>query len=231
MAEGSFKDRLLGAFLGTGAAWLIRALRATVRIEHHGNEALLAAQATGERPVYAFWHRHLLLMVYSWQGSGPVSVLISQHRDGSLVARAMESFGLGAVRGSTSRGATGALRAMIRNARAGHTLAFTPDGPRGPVGEVKVGVIAAAAAAGRPVQPIALAASRAWRLRSWDRFVVPKPFSRVAFTYGELMPVPRDGDFEAAARDLARRLDDLEQQAERRVGARSTNLHEERNDA
>jgi lysophospholipid acyltransferase (LPLAT)-like uncharacterized protein len=219
VAETGWKDRLLGALLGIGAAWLIRALRATVRIEHHGDGALRAAEAAGERPVYAFWHRHLLLMVYAWKGSGPVSVLISRHRDGSLVARAMESFGLGAVRGSTSRGATGALRAMIRNSRAGHTLAFTPDGPRGPVGEVKVGVIAAAAAAGRPIQPIALAASRAWRLRSWDRFLVPQPFSRVAFTYGELMSVARDGDFEPQARELARRLNELERHAEHLVGA------------
>lgn len=216
--RGSWADRLVGVL----AAWTIRALRATVRLEHHGDGALRAAEAAGEKPVYAFWHRHLLLMIYCWKGSGPVSVLISRHRDGTRGARAMESFGLGAVRGSTSRGGTGALKAMIRNSRAGHTLAFTPDGPRGPVGEVKPGVVATAAAAGRPIQPVALAASRAWRLSSWDRFLVPKPFSRVVLAYGELFPVPRGADLEAAARELARRLDALERRAEREVGAEPT---------
>jgi lysophospholipid acyltransferase (LPLAT)-like uncharacterized protein len=96
-------------------------------------------------------------------------------------------------------------------------LAFTPDGPRGPAGEVQPGVILAAAATGFPIQPVAVAATKAKRLRSWDRFLVPLPFSCVHFVYGEPLTVERRGDPALAAVELKRRLDGAEEEAEKRA--------------
>ena len=110
------------------------------------------------------------------------------------------------------------MKALLRKAAAGWDIAFTPDGPRGPVREVQPGVILAAAATGLPIQPVAVAASRARLLRSWDRFLVPLPFSTVHFVYGEPLPVERRGDIDEAAAELKRRLEVAEVEAERRAG-------------
>jgi lysophospholipid acyltransferase (LPLAT)-like uncharacterized protein len=176
-----------------------------------------AWEAAGERFILAFWHRHLLLMPYGYRGRR-ISVLISQSRDGELIARTVARFGIDASRGSSSRGGLAGMRALLRKAEAGYDLAFTPDGPRGPAGKVQPGVVLAAAATGLPIQPVAVAASRARRLRSWDRFLVPLPFSAVHFVYGEPLAVPRRGDLDAAARELERRLDLAAAEAERLAG-------------
>jgi lysophospholipid acyltransferase (LPLAT)-like uncharacterized protein len=196
------------------AAWTIRALRATVRLRYHGAERIRAWEAAGERFILAFWHRHLLLMPYGYRGRR-ISVLISQSRDGELIARTVARFRVDASRGSSSRGGLAGMRSLLRRAEAGYDLAFTPDGPRGPASEVQPGVVLAAAATGLPIQPVAVAASRARRLRSWDRFLVPLPFATVHFVYGEPLAVPRRGDLDAAARELKRRLDGAEAEAER----------------
>ncbi len=107
------------------------------------------------------------------------------------------------------------MRSLLRRAEDGWDLAFTPDGPRGPASAVQPGVVLAAAATGLPIQPVAVAASRARRLRSWDRFLVPLPFAAVHFVYGEPLTVPRRGDLAAAARELANRLNGAEEEAER----------------
>jgi lysophospholipid acyltransferase (LPLAT)-like uncharacterized protein len=188
------------------AAWLIRALRATVRVRHHGAAAVRAREAAGERFILAFWHRHLLLMPYAYRGRR-ISVLISRSRDGELIARTVARFGIDASRGSSSRGGAAGLRELLRKAAAGYDLAFTPDGPRGPAGVVQPGVVLAAAATGFPLQPVAIAASRCRRLRSWDRFLVPLPGATVHIVYGEALRVERRGDPAPAAAELARRLD------------------------
>ena len=107
------------------------------------------------------------------------------------------------------------MRTLLRKAADGWDLAFTPDGPRGPLREVQPGVILAAAATGLPIQPVAIAATRAKLLRSWDRFVVPLPFSTVHFVYGEPLAVERRGDADQAAAELKRRLDATEASAEK----------------
>jgi lysophospholipid acyltransferase (LPLAT)-like uncharacterized protein len=109
------------------------------------------------------------------------------------------------------------MRDLLRKAQAGYDLAFTPDGPKGPASVVQPGVILAAAATGLPVQPVALAASRCRRLRSWDRFVVPLPGARVHFVYGAPLKVARRAEPEGAAEELARRLNAAEAEAERRA--------------
>ena len=109
------------------------------------------------------------------------------------------------------------MRTLLRKAGEGWDIAFTPDGPRGPASEVQPGVILAAAATGFPIQPVAVAATKAKRLRSWDRFLIPLPFSCVHFVYGEPLAVERRGDPVLAAAELKRRLDGAEEEAERRA--------------
>ena len=129
--------------LSLGAAWLIRGLRASVRLRHHGDAAVRAWEEAGERFILAFWHRHLLLMPYAYRGRR-ISVLISRSRDGELIARTVARFGIHAARGSSGpahKGGAAGLRELLRKAREGYDLAFTPDGPRGPLGAVQPGVI------------------------------------------------------------------------------------------
>jgi lysophospholipid acyltransferase (LPLAT)-like uncharacterized protein len=127
-------------------------------------------------------------------------------------------FGIAARRGSSSRGGAVGMRSLLRKAEEGYDIAFTPDGPRGPAGVVQPGVILAAAATGWPVWPVALAATRCRRLRSWDRFVVPLPLSTVHFVYGTPIRVERRGDPTEAAVELKRRLDAAEADAEDLAG-------------
>jgi lysophospholipid acyltransferase (LPLAT)-like uncharacterized protein len=188
-------------------------LRACVRLRHHGDAAVRGWEARDERFILAFWHRHLLLMPFAYRGRR-ISVLISRSRDGELIARTVARFGIHAARGSSSRGGAAGLRELLRQGRQGYDLAFTPDGPRGPLGVVQPGVILAAAATGFPVQPVAIGASRARRLRSWDRFLVPLPLATVHLVYGEPLAVPRRASPEAAAAELQRRLDAAEAAAE-----------------
>jgi lysophospholipid acyltransferase (LPLAT)-like uncharacterized protein len=196
------------------AAWFVRVLRATVRLRHHGDERLRQWERGEQRFILAFWHRHLLLMPYAYQGPR-ISVLVSQSTDGELIARTVARLGIDSSRGSSSRGGIAGMRALLRKAEEGWDIAFTPDGPRGPASEVQPGVILAAAATGLPIVPVVVAASRAKRLHSWDRFLVPLPFSTVHFVYGEPLAVARRGDLDEAAAELKRRLEGAEIEAER----------------
>lgn len=196
------------------AAWVIRGLRATVRLRHHGDARVREWERRGEHFILAFWHRHLLLMPYAYRGRR-ISVLVSQSQDGELIARTVARLGIDSSRGSSSRGGAAGLRSLLRKAAEGWDIAFTPDGPRGPLREVQPGVILAAAATGLPIVPVSIAATRAKRLKSWDRFLVPLPLSTVHFVYGEPLAVERRGDLEAAAAELKRRLDGAEGEADR----------------
>ena len=153
-------------------------------------------------------------MPYSYRGRR-ISVLVSQSGDGELIARTVARLGIDSSRGSSSRGGIAGMRSSLRKASEGWDLAFTPDGPRGPAREVQPGVILAAASTGLPIVPVAIAASRAKLLRSWDRFLIPLPLSTIHFVYGEPLAVPRRGDLGAAAAELKRRLDGAEESAER----------------
>jgi lysophospholipid acyltransferase (LPLAT)-like uncharacterized protein len=196
------------------AANFIRVLRATVRLRHHGDERMREWERDGTHFILSFWHRHLLLMPYAYRGKR-ISVLVSQSKDGELIARTVARLGIDSSRGSSSRGGIAGMRSLLRKAADGWDIAFTPDGPRGPLREVQPGVILAAAATGLPILPVAVAATRAKLLRSWDRFVVPLPFSTVHFVYGEPLVVERRGDTVEAAAELKRRLDLTAAEAER----------------
>lgn len=204
------KERLLP----WAAAGFIRALRATCRLRHHGDALQRSWEREGRHFVIAFWHRHLMLMPYSYRGPR-VSVLTSASRDGERMSRTLRRFGIEPCRGSTSRGGAAGLRALMRKAREGYDIAFTPDGPRGPARQVQPGVVAAAARTGLPILGVAYAASRQWELGSWDRMVVPKPGSRLELVYTPPLVVERDADLAVAAARLKEMLDAAEAEAVR----------------
>ena len=133
--------------------------------------------------IFALWHGHLLPLLW-YHRDQSVVVLISEHRDGELVARAATSLGFGLIRGSSTRGAGRALISIVRELQAGREVAITPDGPRGPAAKFAPGALVAAQRSDSFILPVVAVADRAWRLRSWDRFMIPKPFARVTIAYG-----------------------------------------------
>lgn len=212
-------ERLLLWLAPRLAALLIRALRASLRVRHVGREALDRLEAGGERYIHAFWHGRLLLMPYSYRGPR-ITILISQHRDGEYIARTMERLGFHTTRGSTTRGGAAALRQSVRRLQEGYDLGITPDGPRGPRHRVQAGVIEAARLSGAPIVPVSFAAHPARILDTWDGFVVPRPFGRALFLYGEPLRVPRQAaaeEREALRNRLEEVMVELTERAERMV--------------
>ena len=134
----------------------------------------------GERVILAFWHNRQIGFLRITSVLQPVKVLVSQHGDGEIITRIMARFGVGAVRGSSTRGGRGALRTMLAATREAN-VAITPDGPVGPRYEIKDGVVSLAALSGLPVIWVSWSSDRVWIFKSWDRFMLPKPFARLRF--------------------------------------------------
>jgi lysophospholipid acyltransferase (LPLAT)-like uncharacterized protein len=160
----------------------------------------------GTAIVFALWHGDMLPLLYHHRDQG-VSVLVSEHRDGELIARVAKSLGFRTVRGSTSRGASKALVGLARELANGHDVAITPDGPRGPARSFAPGVLIAAQRAGAPVIAVGVCAKPTWRLGSWDRFIIPRPFARVRIAYSN--PVMLDAPTARAAAEETDRFQAL----------------------
>ena len=205
----------LGAWL---IALVLAILRRTVRVRLVNDDGLYARWRAGERLIVAFWHEQLVLMpCFEWWPPR-VCIMISQHRDGELIARAVRPLGIEAVRGSSTRGGKGALRQILRAYQEGASLAWTPDGPRGPRRQAKFGIVQTARATGATIVPVAAAARGCKRLGSWDRMVLPYPFTRITFVVGAPIHVPTDADdsaLEAARSSLERSLEEARIAAER----------------
>ena len=182
---------------------LVRLLGWTWRIRVVNGGGGLDRLRRERRPVvFSLWHGDMLPLLYQHRGEG-VSVLISEHRDGELIARVAQALGFRTVRGSTTRGASRALVGLAHELMDGHDVAVTPDGPRGPARSFAPGALIAAQRARAPVVAVGLAAKHAWRLESWDRFVIPKPFSGVRIAYSD--PVLLDAaNPRAAAQETSR---------------------------
>ncbi len=173
-------------------------LARTWRVRQLGREHLEPFIAARRPVVLVFWHDHALSLAADWlrrldEGGYRISVLASRSRDGALVARLGEAWGVDIVRGSSSRGGKAAILALARRLRkAGTSPALAPDGPRGPRHEFKPGALALAQLSGAPIVPLAAAARSAWTLRSWDRQTIPRPFTRVTIAIGASQPIARD---------------------------------------
>lgn len=200
-------------FLVGVAACYVRFAMRTSRIRIEGTENEDLAHAGGRPLIYSIWHSRLLIPIYTHRNRD-IHAMVSQSRDGELITRFAGRFGYGTVRGSSSRGGVRALVGMKRIVEHGLDTAFTPDGPRGPRQQVQGGVIALARIAGAPIVPAGIACSHCFELKSWDRFVVPKPFGRIAVTIGEPMRVDADADADAARIELQARMDTLHERAE-----------------
>lgn len=183
------------------ASWLLRLFAATLRVRFEG------PLPDGERPrIYAFHHGRQLAL-FRHERTKPIAVLSSWSRDGALQAGILGRLGFVVVRGSSSRGGARALAALVRSVRRGLDAAFAVDGPKGPLGVVKPGVLLAARRTGGVVVPIATSARWAFRFRkAWDRYLLPLPFSRVVVRRGEPIAVGPDDDLEAVRLRLERSL-------------------------
>ena len=206
--------RLIMAFIPF-AVLLVRLLGLTMRIklvDSHG----VSPQAGKAIPViYAFWHNQQLLSALFFRGFG-ARVLVSRSRDGDYIAKTLEHFGIGTIRSSTSQGKVNALRGLARELKKGYSAAITPDGPRGPMYQAQPGAVFLAAMSGCQVVPFGCAVDRVWRLRSWDSFEIPKPFSRAVFYFGEPLDIPRKLD-QAQTQEWTARLQNCLNEARKKA--------------
>jgi len=163
-------------------AWIIRALAMTWRVRTVNDSSFRTLRENRKPFIFAFWHGQLLPLLWLHRGEG-VAIVISSHRDGEVVAGVAERLGMRTIRGSSTRGAARALLGVVRELESGGEVAMTPDGPRGPARRFASGALVGAQRAGAPIIGIGVSASRAWFLKSWDRFMIPKPFSRVRVAY------------------------------------------------
>lgn len=209
----TFKQRLIIRAADLAFYLLIKLIGGTARFHVEGWEHWEAATRDGRQPIYTFWHDRIMLATYFWQRRGIV-VMTSRSFDGEYIARFIQRFGYGASRGSSSRGGVGALVEMVRLMRAGRPTAFTIDGPRGPRHEAKMGAVLLAKKTGCPVLPFTVNAAHFYAAPSWDRFQVPRPFTRARVRIAAPLYVPADADetlLNAKRDELQRALDEISQ--------------------
>jgi lysophospholipid acyltransferase (LPLAT)-like uncharacterized protein len=210
----SLKQRLLIRAADISFYALINLVGRTTRFSVEGWEHWEAATAGGRRPIiYTFWHNRVFLGTYFFRRRGIV-VMTSRSFDGEYIARFIQRFGYGAARGSSSRGAVGALVEMVKlMRREGRPGGFTIDGPRGPRHVAKMGAVLLAKKTGAPVLPFTVNAERYYAAPSWDRLQVPYPFARARVIIAPPIYVPPDADddaLEAKRAELQRALDSLD---------------------
>ena len=203
------------------AAWvffvLIKLIGKTVRFETVGAENLEAVEAAGKIPLYTVWHDRIFLGTFYLQ-KRRIVVITSQSFDGEYIARFLTRFGFGTVRGSSTRGGTGALIEMIRLVKKGLPTAFTIDGPKGPRYVAKSGACLLAKKTGNPMLPFLVEAGRFWTIKSWDKLQIPKPFTRARFFFAApvyVSPDAGDEEIERKREELQAALDTLVEEGKR----------------
>lgn len=212
-----FKKRFLIRAAGVAFFLLIKLIGRTIRWQVEGWGNWKAANADGRVPIYAFWHNRIFLATYFFQRRSIV-VMTSQSFDGEYIARFIQRFGYGAARGSSTRGAVGAIVEMTRLVRAGSPAGFSIDGPKGPRYVAKMGAVLLAKKTGQPILPFTITSQRFWEAkRSWDGFQVPLPFSRARIEIAPPIYVSADTNddgLEAKREELQATLDQINAQGE-----------------
>jgi lysophospholipid acyltransferase (LPLAT)-like uncharacterized protein len=205
--------------LGRG---LVRGLGASLRVREFRAPALDALWRGGRPVIYAVWHGRILMLPYLYGRRRRVHVLTSHSRDGEILSRFVQGFGIRVVRGSSSRGGARALLALARLVREeGAEILVVPDGPRGPRHVAQPGAVLLAKVTGAPVVPVGFGATPSTVLRSWDAFLVPHPFAQAVVVFGNPIVVPHDADrdlVETKRRELEAALREITAAADRAAG-------------
>ncbi|MGO9596955.1 MAG: lysophospholipid acyltransferase family protein [Isosphaeraceae bacterium] len=209
---------LLIRAIGASGAWLVRHLGSTLDYHFRFQDPAVnpeVARRSGQRYIYAFFHEVMLFPADYWAWP-TMHILISDHRDGELITQVIKRLGFGVVRGSTTRGGARALREMTERINTGN-LCVTPDGPRGPRRQVHQGLVYLASRTGLPIVGAGMAFKDCWRAGSWDRFCVPRPYSKAACVVPDALSVPPDANretLEVCRQEVERRMQAAMQEAE-----------------
>lgn len=206
----TFKQRFLIRAAALISYLLINIIGRTIRFEVEGWEYFEEARRD-HVPIHTLWHHAMFLMIYFWRRRGIV-YMTSQSFDGEYIARAIQRFGFGAVRGSSSRGGDSAFIDMMRLHRAGIPVGFTVDGPRGPRHIAKMGAVMLAKMTSQPILPFTITAEHYWHVPTWDSLQVPMPFTRAHVRIAPPIYVPKDADqqmLQAKSDELQRALDEI----------------------
>lgn len=204
-------------WVGLFGSWLIRLWVGTLAYRYRplGPDMNPLRPGFKGRFIYAFWHENMLLPCYHY-ARRDIKVLISEHADGELIAQVCRHIGFGTVRGSKTRRGTKALLEMVHASKDCH-IAFIPDGPRGPRRHVELGLIFLAAKTGLPLVLMGIGYDRPWRLNTWDRFALPRPWSRAVLVTSAPIPIPADlgrRELEQYRVQIEKTLNDVNDRAE-----------------
>jgi lysophospholipid acyltransferase (LPLAT)-like uncharacterized protein len=207
--------------LGALGALYMRSLRLSWRIDERPSRYIAGSRASrGTGAMYLMWHSRIILGAATQIGLG-VHVIVSRHSDGEYIHQAVTRMGYGTVRGSSSRGGGDAFKGLLRVLRGGGDVVMAPDGPRGPRMSLAPGCVLIAMRARVPLVPVGIDCRRKKRLRSWDRFIVPWWFTKVAVRFGEPIDVPRGfaaDELDAFVERVRQKLIDLTAEASESLG-------------
>lgn len=211
------RGKRLVFWLATRFGWLLLLLVGRwTRIRFLGRHHFEILRAQRRPFIICTWHGKILIPIYIHRHEN-IFGMVSEHSDGEMIAQTLHRIGYSTVRGSSTRGGSRAMIAMIRALKNGSVGAIMPDGPKGPRHVFKAGALAIAQKAGADLLPMTFASSSVWRLKSWDQFVIPKPFSRTLALYGEPIKVPsvlNAESFETLRQHVETRMRALETEVE-----------------
>ena len=207
--------------------WIVRLYLCLVRIRWVNEEEIRDHLRKGGRAIAALWHQRFFpVITYARRFSEfSPAVMISQSRDGEIIADVARRLNFRPVRGSSSRGGREALAAMVEELAEHPFAVHAVDGPQGPRGVIKAGLIRMAQLSGAPIVPVYISVDRAWVLKSWDRSLIPKPFSRVVIRWNGPIPVPPELDavaFETLRLEIEKRMRETQEEEDRKCGWRKS---------
>lgn len=218
MIKSKILDFLYRYVLPYGGLLLVKIIASTYRfgmVDLKNESDILDG---GGSLIYASWHQRFFPGITFFATRKPIAIMISRSRDGEIISRAADVLGWSVVRGSSSRGGTEALQEIKRLALSGYKIGHILDGPRGPSGVVKPGLLSIAKVAGIPIIPTITSAQKRWTFNSWDRFMLPKPFSRIIIRFGRAIYVPahlRADEFEQQRLFVEQRMHALYEDTDR----------------
>jgi len=203
--KDDWKSTLLGKMIG----WFVRLMGMTYRVDKQDKDDVTSKNRV-EPVIFVVWHNRIFSTISIWPKVGaklPVMALASASKDGGILASALRVIGVETARGSTSRRGAAALVMLRRALRDKKDVYITPDGPRGPKYELQMGALKLAQASGIPIVIKLVRESSCWKLKSWDRLRIPKPFSKIALTFEEKIEIPKS----LSAEELEKLRCDIEQ--------------------